>query len=185
MLDLDDAPVPSGTTADLWRSYVTAYRADTPARKTLCRIFTDALVADPTALARFGIWALSCLFDTDDDASLPLGQWGGGLVDSHSLHATKPTVFALLGYPLTGLVLMPVLLDLFHSQPERYARWLFLFVSGPGYRLPPAESAILRATAEPYKGDYGYRSLLELGRDVDPRARRMLQLRYTQSRGRR
>ncbi len=90
-------------------------------------------------------------------------------------HAAKPAQFALMRYPLTGEILLPAVLAWFTSEPAQYARWLYLFATGQGYRLPPRERARLDAVTSAYDADGRLRPLLELGRGVDPRADRMLE----------
>jgi hypothetical protein len=133
------------------------------------------VTADTIVRSEFGRWCLTTLFEPERGPAISGGQWGGGMYGWWTTAPAKPAEYALTKHPIPSRVLLPTLLERFTDDPPRFARMMFLFSGGFGYRLPPAERDQLRSVVARYRTpDGGYRPLLELGRDVDPLARELL-----------
>ncbi|MCS5499216.1 hypothetical protein NY547_18385 [Cnuibacter physcomitrellae] len=174
MVDVSEAPL-AGLSLRCWLDYLSAWDAGLPATNSLAVRFVEVIMADKAERATFGRWCLTSLYEPERGSSSLGGQWGGGLDAWWSTTPTRPREFALSKYPLPSRVLLPTLLECFDERPARFARMLFLFTTGLGFRLPPTERSQLAAIVAPYAtSDHGLRPLLMLGRDVDPRARELL-----------
>lgn len=155
--------------------YVEQWQTGRPSASDSLAQFVQTVVSDLPARDRFADWCFRGLLDPIEGAPAGMsGQWGGGMSGWYTTEPSKPARFALLKHPLTGRVLLPSLLSWFAEDPRRYARWLYEFALGQGYRLPLADKAQLDAVTRQYMEEGSLRPLLELGQDVDHRAKRML-----------
>ena len=100
------------------------------------------------------------------------GKWGGGLMFRDGAWQ-RPTAPALTAHALSARVILPYLLSEAAGESPRL-RWLYQFLRGQGYRLPPPERQRLRLAIDEYCG-VGAEPIELLRRATDdPIAQRML-----------
>jgi len=174
--DLIDAPLPAGPVASDWCRYLECWRSGRRS-EALARaaVFVERLNAAGNAAAdEFARWLCQELFDRSE---MWAGQWGGGLTYRNG-GWQRPVEFALTSHSLIVGVVLPYLLAVSGRGRGRGPgrRWLYQFLVGQSYRLPPAEHRRLRLILEDRYGTGAQPvDVLRVAADHDPVARRMLE----------
>jgi hypothetical protein len=172
--DFVQAPLPEGPVADEWCGYLECWwsgrRSEALARAAG---FVDGLnAAGSDAVDEFARWLCQELFDRSD---MWAGQWGGGLRFRDG-RWQRPVEFALTSHSLIVGVVLPYLLVVSDRGHGPGRRWLYQFLVGQSYRLPPQEHQRLRLILDDRYGAGAQPvDVLRLAADHDPVARRMLQ----------
>jgi hypothetical protein len=171
--DLADAPLPAGPVLGEWCEYLECWssgrRSEAMARAA---VFVNRLnAAGIAATNEFAHWLCQELFDRGD---MWAGHWGGGLTFRDGAWQ-RPVEFALTLHPLTVGVTLPYLLVVSGRGHGPGHRWLYQFLVGQSYRLPPEKRQRLRLILEDRYGTGAQPvDVLRVAADHDPIARRML-----------
>lgn len=171
--DLVDAPLPAGPVASEWRRYLECWWSGRRSEALVrAAVFVDRLNGAGNAAAdEFACWLCQELFDRSD---IWAGQWGGGLTFRDG-GWQRPVEFALTSHALTVGVVLPYLLAVSGRGHGPGRRWLYQFLVGQSYRLPPEEHQRVRIILEDRYGAGAQPvDVLRVAADHDPVARRML-----------